>query len=54
VVRLSTGESAAQFRGRMREFCAGKLAPFKIPQKVTLSAEPLHNARFKKVGAQRS
>jgi acyl-CoA synthetase (AMP-forming)/AMP-acid ligase II len=49
VVRLSTGESAAQFRGRMREFCAGKLAPFKIPQKVTLSAEPLHNARFKRI-----
>jgi acyl-coenzyme A synthetase/AMP-(fatty) acid ligase len=47
-VRLSTGETVVDFRKRMRGFCKDKLAAFKVPQKVQLTDEPLHNARFKK------
>src|SRR5260221_4097020 len=47
-VRLSTIESRADFRGRMTAFLADKLADYKIPQRVILTDEPLHNARFKK------
>jgi acyl-CoA synthetase (AMP-forming)/AMP-acid ligase II len=48
-VRLSTGESPAEFRKRMREFCADKLASFKVPQKVEIVSESLHGERFKKL-----
>src|SRR5207248_4048897 len=35
-IRLVTGESSAEFRRRMHEFCRNKLAKFKIPAKVVL------------------
>ena len=47
-VRLSGDESVPQFRIRMRAFCQGRHAPFKIPQKVVLADRPLHSERFKK------
>lgn len=47
-VRLSGDESVPEFRIRMRTFCQGRLAPFKIPQKVVLADRPLHSERFKK------
>jgi acyl-coenzyme A synthetase/AMP-(fatty) acid ligase len=47
-VRLSTGETPVDFRKRMRAFLKDKVATFKVPQKVLLTDEPLHNARFKK------
>lgn len=47
-VRLKTEESPEDFRRRMREFCAGRLQKYKIPQKVTLSQRGLHNSRLKK------
>ena len=47
-VRLSTDESRSEFRTRMTEFLSDKLAPYKIPQKVKLSTEPLQGARLKK------
>lgn len=48
-VKINTGESLKDFRVRMRAFCEGKLAPFKIPQKVVLVDKPLHGERFKKI-----
>lgn len=48
-VRLATEETRAEFRARMTEFLAPKLVAFKIPQKIAITKEPLHNARFKKL-----
>jgi acyl-CoA synthetase (AMP-forming)/AMP-acid ligase II len=48
-VKLSSGESAAEFRVRLRQFCKDKLSPYKIPQKVILWQEDLHSDRFKKI-----
>jgi long-chain acyl-CoA synthetase len=47
-VRLSAQETTPAFRARMRTFCQGRLAPYKIPQKVVLVDQPLHSERFKK------
>ncbi len=48
-VRLCTEETRAEFRARMIEHLTPKLIAYKIPQKVALTKEPLHNARFKKL-----
>ena len=48
-VKLSTNESASEFRKRMRAFCKDKLENFKIPQKVVLIDEMLTGSRFKKM-----
>lgn len=48
-VKLSTDEDLAQFRKRMRAFCADKIDRFKIPQKVSIVNEGLHGERFKKM-----
>jgi acyl-coenzyme A synthetase/AMP-(fatty) acid ligase len=48
-VRLRTGESLADFRARMWQACAGRMPRWKIPQKVVLTGESDHNARFKKM-----
>jgi acyl-CoA synthetase (AMP-forming)/AMP-acid ligase II len=48
-IKISTEESLSDFRNRMRAFCKGKLASYKIPQKVALVDKPLHGERFKKV-----
>lgn len=48
-VKLNTGESAAEFRKRMHEFCRDKLARFKIPQKLLIVSEDMHGERFKKM-----
>ena len=48
-VKLSSGESLAEFRKRMRKHCAGKLGRFMIPQKVELVESSLHGERFKKM-----
>ena len=47
--KISTGESLSDFKKRLRKFCKGKLESFKIPQKIELSEEYLHGARFKKM-----
>jgi acyl-coenzyme A synthetase/AMP-(fatty) acid ligase len=51
-VRLSTGETLADFRKRMRAFCQDKLPTYKVPQKVILASEPLHSERYKKLRAE--
>lgn len=48
-VRVKTGETVAEFRKRMRQFCREKLASYKIPQKVELTAAHMHGARYKKM-----
>ena len=48
-VKLSTAESLAEFRVRMRQFCQDKLPRFAVPQKVELVEESLHGERFKKM-----
>lgn len=48
-VKISTGESLAEFRKRMRGYCSGKLSRFMIPQKVVITEAELHGERFKKM-----
>ncbi len=48
-VKLTTGETLAEFRARMREFCNGKLPRFAVPQRVELVDSTLHGERFKKM-----
>lgn len=48
-VHLSTEETIAEFRKRMREFCRERLTPFKVPQKVILADASMHGDRFKKI-----
>jgi acyl-CoA synthetase (AMP-forming)/AMP-acid ligase II len=47
-VHLATGEDRAAFRRRMREHCRGRLADWKVPQRVEVVDEPLVTARFKR------
>lgn len=48
-VKLDTDESAAEFRKRMRAFCRGRLAPYKVPRRVVLTDQAMHGGRFKKI-----
>lgn len=50
-VRLKEGVAADGFRQKLQIFCKGKLAPFKIPQRVVVQTEQLHSERFKKLRA---
>lgn len=47
-VNLGTNETAPEFRRRMREHCRGRLAQYKVPQKVVVLEAPLYGDRFKK------
>lgn len=47
-VRLSTEESRSAFRERMNQHLGNRLLPYKIPQRVVLTQEPLQTARLKK------
>lgn len=47
-VHLSTGETLPAFRARMTQFCRPRMEPYKVPQKVIVSKEPLGGDRFKK------
>jgi len=53
-VVLSTNETLSEFRARMRVFLSNKCEPFKIPQKIIISTEELHGARFKKMRKMQS
>ena len=48
-VRLKDDEPLAIFKGKLRQHCAGRLASFKVPARVTLSTEPLHSSRYKRM-----
>jgi acyl-coenzyme A synthetase/AMP-(fatty) acid ligase len=48
--KISTNETVAEFRKRMRQFCKEKkMENYKIPQKVVLVDEMMTGARFKKM-----
>jgi long-chain acyl-CoA synthetase len=51
-VVLSTTETAAEFRRRLRLHCAARLETFKVPQRVIVVDRPLHGKRYKKVRAR--
>jgi long-chain acyl-CoA synthetase len=48
-VRLAGPEPASAFKLRMRQFCADRLASYKIPARVHVTTEPVHSSRFKRV-----
>ena len=48
-VRLSAPEPVADFKVRLRRFCADRLAAYKIPVRVHLTDEPMHSSRFKRI-----
>jgi acyl-CoA synthetase (AMP-forming)/AMP-acid ligase II len=48
-VQLNTGETADQFKLRMRQFCGDRLASYKIPARVQITDKPVYSARFKRV-----
>ncbi|MDZ5473306.1 fatty acid--CoA ligase family protein [Bacillus sp. 31A1R] len=48
-VKLSTNESLSEFRKRLYLFCRDKLPSYKIPQKLVIVTNWLHNDRFKKM-----
>ena len=50
-VKLRREEPLAEFKTRMRQFCASRLAAYKIPSKVFLSADALYSPRFKRLRA---
>ncbi len=47
-VQLSTGESRRAFRVRMRAALSGRLAEFKIPQRLEIVDGPLTTSRYKR------
>jgi long-chain acyl-CoA synthetase len=47
--RLTCDEPLLRFKQRLYEFCRGRLQPFQIPRKISLSDTPLHNERFKTI-----
>ncbi|WP_342432764.1 fatty acid--CoA ligase family protein [Neobacillus sp. FSL H8-0543] len=48
-IKLSTSESLKDFRIRLIQFCRDKLPGFKIPQKLEIVENWMHNDRFKKM-----
>lgn len=48
-VRLNTPMSLKEFKIEMRKFGKSRLQPYKIPGKIILTDEPLHNERFKRM-----
>jgi acyl-CoA synthetase (AMP-forming)/AMP-acid ligase II len=49
VVRITDPEDRRELRRRIRAHCAARLAPFKVPMLISVSAETLHSSRFKKM-----
>jgi long-chain acyl-CoA synthetase len=49
LIKLSTDEDESIFRKRLFQFCKDKMPRYKIPQKVVLIEDLIHNERFKKM-----
>ena len=47
-VQLTSPEPLIEFRNRVREFCRGRLAKYKIPAKIELVSGDQHSERFKR------
>ena len=48
-VVLTAPLARSELKRRMRVFCRDRLAPFKIPVKVTVDGETRHSGRYKKI-----
>ena len=48
IVYLKSAEDSQRLASRLRHYCRQRLAPFKVPVKVSVSLQPLHSDRFKK------
>jgi long-chain acyl-CoA synthetase len=48
-VTTATPEDPLELRRRLRKFCLEKLAPFKVPARITATTSSQHNERFKKI-----
>jgi acyl-CoA synthetase (AMP-forming)/AMP-acid ligase II len=48
-LNLIKTEDSELLRKRVRDFCRGRLSPYKIPVKVEIATETLLNARYKKM-----
>lgn len=48
LVLLARPEDPSSLKQRMRAHCAGRLEPFKIPVKITITDQAVHSVRFKK------
>ncbi len=51
-IRLEAPEDSRDFKLRMRIFCRDRLAPYKIPAKIQITADPLHSSRYKRMRRQ--
>lgn len=49
LVTLVEPEDLASVRRRVRDFCRGRLEPFKVPALVEIASGPQHSDRFKKI-----
>ncbi len=47
-VRLKLNEAPTDFKKKLKKYCYGRLAPFKVPSKIYLSAEKHFSPRMKK------
>jgi acyl-CoA synthetase (AMP-forming)/AMP-acid ligase II len=54
IVRTAKPEPVTEFKLRMRRFCADRLATYKIPARVTVTVDPIHSSRFKRVRGTQS
>jgi acyl-coenzyme A synthetase/AMP-(fatty) acid ligase len=50
-VNLAAEVPGPEIRRRIRTYCGARLAPFKVPSRIVVVEERLHNVRFKKVAA---
>jgi long-chain acyl-CoA synthetase len=48
-VTIELPEDPMELRKRLRKFCLAKLAPFKVPARITVTSDSQHNERFKKI-----
>ncbi|RJP80131.1 MAG: long-chain fatty acid--CoA ligase [Desulfobacteraceae bacterium] len=48
-VTLLEEEDSSQFSKRLKKYCKDKLEPYKIPVKIKITKNKLHNTRFKKI-----
>jgi len=47
VVRVAGDDPDEVVRARVRQFCQEHLLPYQVPQRLVVTREPLHSARFK-------
>ena len=48
-VQLNSAEPPADFRARARRHCGERLAPHKVPARITITDAPMHSVRFKRM-----